>query len=254
MYSFGAMLSFTVAHAAVTQLRRRGRNDELGYRSRPNLRFRGVDWPLFAIVGGLGTALCWIDIVVQYPSTRYAGIAWLAVGFTVYAVYRRRIVGEPLTETVRAPVQLGAAIALEYRNILVPIVEGRESEEAVELACRLAAERRATIVAVRVIVVPLDLPLDTELRDEERRANELLDEAKARSELYGVRVISRIVRARQAGRAIVDEAARRQSEIVVLGTPRTTRPRRAVFGKTVDYVLRNAPTRVMVAAGRKVAV
>ncbi len=43
MYSFGAMLSFTVAHAAIVQLRRKHPNEELGFRGRPNLRFRGVD-------------------------------------------------------------------------------------------------------------------------------------------------------------------------------------------------------------------
>ena len=52
MYSFGAMLSFTVAHVSVIQLRRRYPDDELAFRARPNLRFRGVAWPLFAFFGG----------------------------------------------------------------------------------------------------------------------------------------------------------------------------------------------------------
>jgi APA family basic amino acid/polyamine antiporter len=252
MYAFGAMLSFTIAHAAVVQLRRKGRGEELAFRSRPNLRVRGVDWPLFALVGGAGTAVAWLVVVIQDAPTRYVGLAWLAVGFVFYPLYRRRI-GAPLKETARAPVLLGAAIALEYRNILVPIVEGRESEEAVDVACRLAAERRATIVALRVIVVPLELPLDAYLPDEVRRADELLARARAVGELYGVRVIGRIVRARQAGRAIVDEALRRQSDIVVLGAPRVKHARRQLFGKTVDYVLRTAPTRVMLAAGKRAA-
>jgi APA family basic amino acid/polyamine antiporter len=252
MYAFGAMLSFTIAHASVVQLRRKGRRDELAFRSRPNLRFRGVDWPLFALVGGAGTAIAWLVVVVQDAPTRYVGLGWLALGFVFYPLYRRRI-GAPLRRTVRAPVLLGAAIALEYRNILVPIVEGRESEEAVDVACRLAAERRATIVALRVIVVPLEQPLDTRLPEELHRADELLDQARAVGELYGVRVIGRIVRARQSGRAIVDEALRRQSDIVVLGAPRAKHARKQLFGKTVDYVLRNAPTRVMLAAGRRAA-
>jgi APA family basic amino acid/polyamine antiporter len=252
MYAFGAMLSFTIAHVAVIQLRRKQTGEELTFRARPNLRIRGVDWPLFAIVGGLGTATAWVVVVVQDAPTRYVGLAWLAVGFVFYPLYRRHI-GAPLRRTVRAPVLLGAAIALEYRNILVPVVEGRESEEAVEVACRLAGERRSTIVALRVIVVPLEQPIDVLLPEEEERANELLDQARAVGELYGVRVIGRIVRERQAGRAIVEEALRRQSEIVVLGAPRAKHTRRAVFGKTVDHVLRNAPTRVMVASGKKAA-
>ena len=57
MYAFGAMLSFTIAHASVIALRMKGGDEELEWRARPNLRFRGVDWPLFAILGGIGTGL-----------------------------------------------------------------------------------------------------------------------------------------------------------------------------------------------------
>src|SRR5439155_5953694 len=55
MYAFGAMLSFTIAHIAVVQLRRKPSAEEQTWRARPSLRIRGVDWPIFAVVGGLGT-------------------------------------------------------------------------------------------------------------------------------------------------------------------------------------------------------
>jgi basic amino acid/polyamine antiporter, APA family len=250
MYAFGAMLSFTVAHAAVIQLRRRPPRVEEPYRVPPSFRFRGVDWPLFAVVGGFGTAAAWLVVIEQDAPTRYAGLGWLAAGFAFYVLFRRHL-GLPLARTVRAPIQLGPAIALEYRTILVPIVSGPESHESVDLAARLAAERGATIVALRVIVAPLDQPIDADMHDQELEADHLLDDARATAELYGVRVIDRIVRARNAGRAIVEEAERRQAEIIVLGAPRGRH--RDIFGKTVDYVLKNAPCRVMIAAGRKAA-
>src|SRR5207247_4167200 len=137
MYAFGAMLSFTIAHVAVIALRVRGRQEELEWRARPSLRIRGIDWPLFAIVGGLGTGIAWLVVVLKDAPTRYAGLAWLVAGFAFYVVYRR-IMRLPLRQTSRAPVPLGPALALEYRSILVPIVAGRESQEAVEVAARLA--------------------------------------------------------------------------------------------------------------------
>jgi APA family basic amino acid/polyamine antiporter len=150
---------------------------------------------------------------------------------------------------VRAPVVIGPAAALEYRSILVPVGPGREREEAVDVACRLAAERGATIVAVAVVEIPMELPLDARLPEEEARADELLDEARAIGELYGVDVIGRLLRARSAGRAIVDEAERRNAEIIVVGAPRRdSRTRGPIFGDTVDFVLKQAPCRVMVAA------
>jgi APA family basic amino acid/polyamine antiporter len=152
---------------------------------------------------------------------------------------------------MRAPVPLGPALALEYRSILVPVVSGPQSHEAVDVAVRLATERAGRIVLLRVIVVPLELPLDADLGDQTEEANRLLDEATALAAGYGVRTVERVVRARHAGRAIVHEAERRGSEIVVLGAPRGSH--KAIFGKTVDYVLKYAPCRVMVAAGRKAA-
>ncbi|TMJ96642.1 MAG: amino acid permease [Actinobacteria bacterium] len=237
MYSFGAMLSFTVAHASIVALRRKARAEDVVYRSRPNLTIRGVSWPLFALVGGLGTGAAWLVVVVQDAATRWAGLAWIAIGFLVYAVYRRRYVGEPLGATVRAPAAFGPALALEYRRLLVPIVVGQPSDNALDVACGLAAERRSQIIALNVIEVPLDLPLSAELPGEEDRANLELDEAQAIGDSYGITVVDRLVRARSAGEAIVEEAERRGSEIIVLGASR----RLLTVGK-------HAPCRVMVAA------
>jgi APA family basic amino acid/polyamine antiporter len=250
MYAFGAMLSFTIAHAAVVALRVRMRGQELEWHARPNVRFRGIDWPVFAILGGVGTAFAWLVVVIEHPGPRYAGLGWLVAGFVFYPLYRRHL-KVPLKVTQRAPVPLGAALALEYRSILVPVVAGPEAREAVELAARLATERAGRVVLLRVVVVPLELPLDADLTEQLDAANELLDELRAIAEPYGVRVVERVVRERNAGRAIVGEAERRGAEIIVLGAPRGRH--RAIFGHTVDYVLKNAPSRVMVAAGKRAA-
>jgi basic amino acid/polyamine antiporter, APA family len=253
MYSFGAMLSFTIAHVSIVALRYRRREEELVFKGRPSFRFRGVDWPVFALVGALGTGLAWLVVVVKTPSTRWAGLAWLIVGFVMYAVYRRRVVRAPLMATVRAPVYVvGPALELVYRTILVPIVRSSESEEALVAAARLAAERRATIAIVHVIEVPLDRPLDAVTPEEENEAYDLLEQARGLAETYGVRAVTRLVRDRRAGPAIVREATQRNVELIVVGTRRRAAGR-AIFGGTVDYVLKNSPCRVLLVAGRKAA-
>jgi basic amino acid/polyamine antiporter, APA family len=255
VYSFGATFSFTVAHASIVRLRVKDRDrGEIAYRSRFNMQFRGISWPLFAILGGLGTGLSFLVIVIQTPSIRYTGTAWLVIGFVFYVVYRRRMLHASLSETIRAPVEFGPAAVLEFRSILVPIAPGYASDEAMDFACRLAAERRASIVALTAIEVPLELALDAELPDDVREANAQLDEARAIGDSYGVTVIGRIARTRNIGRAIVDEAVRRSSEIIVMAGPRRVRlqrGRRQIFGDAVDFVLRHAPCRVMVATPRE---
>ena len=251
LYSFGATFSFTVAHASIVRLRMlpAGEEAQVG-RARPNLRLGGVEWPLFAIVGGLATAVSFVVILLQNEATRWTGIGWIAVGLVGYTVYRRRWVRESVRATVKAPPAYGPALALEYRRLLVPVVAGPASDEALEVAVGLAAERRAQIAAVSVLEVPLDLPLDAALEEEERLANRELDEARVRGRERGVSVLPRLVRARSAGRAIVEEAERRGSEIIVIGAPPggPSRRKHAAFGRTVDYVLRHAPCRVLVTA------
>ena len=256
MYSFGATLSFTIAHASLVALRVRRPDEELAYKARPNLRFRGVEWPVFAILGGLCTAVAFLVIVIQDAATRWAGFGWIAAGLVAYAVYRRAFVHAPMSETVRAPaLVLGPALQIDYRTIVVPVVRSAESEEALVAAARLSAVRGTTIAVMTVIEVPLSLPIDAPLPDEEDAADRLLGSSRALLESYGVRAVTRIARGRRASQAIVEEAERRNAELVVLGAPRHRRPRPGtpLFGKTVDSVLKDSPCRVLVTAGRQEA-
>jgi APA family basic amino acid/polyamine antiporter len=148
---------------------------------------------------------------------------------------------------------LGPSLTVEYRTIVVPVVRSFESEEALVAAARLAAERAARLVVVHVVEVPLDLPLDVELPELEREANDLLDQSAAIVESYGVRTVVRLLRARAAGAAIVEEAEGRNAELIVIGAPRVRPGRKRIFGTTVDYVLRHSATRVLITAGRRAA-
>jgi APA family basic amino acid/polyamine antiporter len=178
------------------------------------------------------------------------GLGWLGAGLLGYLVYRMRFVGAPVRATVKLPPAFGPALALEYRRLLVPVVSGQASDDAFDVAASLAAERGAQIAAVHVLEVPLDLPLGADMAEAVANADRELDEARAIGDSYGITVIPRLVRGRSAGQAIVEEARRRGSEIIVVGAARKEigRRKRAVFGQTVDHVLKNAPCRVMVTA------
>ena len=180
LYSFGATLSFTVAHFSLVRLRMKQRGStEAFYRARPNLMIGGIEWPLFALVGGLATGASFLVIVAQNPTTRWVGLGWILSGLAFYVVYRRRWVKASLRGTVKAPPAFGPALALEYRRLLVPVVAGQPSDDALDVACSLAAERGARIVALNVLEVPLGRPLDDDMEALEDAANDELDEAIA---------------------------------------------------------------------------
>src|SRR5919108_554682 len=73
IYAFGAMLSCTIAHLAVIALRVKHPDAERPWRGPGNLSFRGVDLPMFAVLGGLGTAIAFVVVTVLNIETLAAG-------------------------------------------------------------------------------------------------------------------------------------------------------------------------------------
>ena len=246
LYAFGAMISFTIAHVSVVALRIKQPEAERPYRLPLNISFRGRQLPVTAIIGGLGTFTVWWVVVVTHVDGRYVGLSWMAVGIATYVVYRKRK-GMALTTTVMAP-PLPAFVQedIVYDQLLVPVVGSQVTDEMMVLACQLATERNSAIDALYVIEVPFNLPLDARLVEEREKAKRVLDRAAIIADQFGVRMTPIVVAARSAGRAIVDEATDRRSEVIILGAPRKRRIAERVFGRTIDYVLEHAPCEVLV--------
>ena len=246
LYAFGAMISFTVAHVSVVWLRYKEPETRRPFRTPLNITVGGYAVPILAVVGGLGTFTVWCVVVATHPMGRLIGFVWMGLGIAMYVVYRRAK-GYSLTRTVEkvvVPVSMQADI--DYDQILVPIVGSRISDEMMVLACQLATEKKSSIDALVVIEVPMNLPLDAPLVDERARADRVLKAAAVIASQFKVKLNPVVVTGRNTGRTIVEEADRRRSEVIILGTVRKRRIADRVFGGTVDYVLQHAPCEVLV--------
>jgi APA family basic amino acid/polyamine antiporter len=244
MYSFGAMLSFTIAHFAVIQLRRSRPDEDRLWKPPLNVRMLGVEVPVSAVVGGFGTFTAWIVVMALNPRTLAIGLGWMAFGIAVYLLYRRsqRL---PLTETVKVvlPEPLGVE-EVEYRSVLVGFSDDREfSPEMVATAVKLASKRRRGIHVHSMMTVPTNLPLDAKMPERETEAQSKVEEAKL---IGGQRVTGHVARVRpgQAGYSVADEAAEIKAEAIVVGL----RYRNGVplYDKTLQTVLGERPCRVIV--------
>src|SRR5256714_2611441 len=139
LYSFGAMLSFTVAHISALRLRQRFPDVKRGWKPPFNFRFRGVELPLTAVLGGLGTFSAWIVVMALNLRTLVVGAGWMLLGLAIYYFYRERC-DLPLSKTVKVvtPEPLGVE-EVEYQSVLVAFEDDEPfSEEAVATAARLA--------------------------------------------------------------------------------------------------------------------
>jgi basic amino acid/polyamine antiporter, APA family len=243
MYAFGAMLSFSIAHASVIRLRITQPDRRRPYRGPGVLRIRGYELPVFALIGLTGTVLAFVVVTILHIGVAIAGTAWLAIGIAFYTVYRHRQ-GLDLTTTTKvavpAPVTEHEA---EYQSVLVALDVKQYSEGAIATAVKVAARRRRGIHVLVTIPVPASSPITADMPEQELAAQAIVEQAR----LQGGRRVSghyEKVRPGQAGRMIVNEARQMRAQAIVLPLPARTGS--SVFGKTVETVLADRPCRVII--------
>ena len=243
LYSFGAMLSFTTAHVAVIALRYRQPDIERPYRVPWNVRFRGGELPLGAVIGALGTFVAWLSVVALHVEARTVGLAWMAVGMVGYFVYRR---ANGMSATAQYKLPRAAAPEgfreLAYRSAIVPIFGEDLSGRTMRAAARLV-DPDASIAAIVFLEVPPQLSLDAGMAAEEQAAQDVLEAARRRARDDKLKIRTAVVRTRSVGAGIVEEALRRNAEVIYLDFADA---RRAGLGVTASYVLEKRPCRVVI--------
>jgi len=249
VYSFGAMMSFTIAHASVVILRVRRPDAERPYKLGGNVRVRGYEIPVGAVVGGIGTFATWVSLVVLHGDARYIGAGWLAVGMIGYLLYRRHLGLDPrLTYRLEHRQPPAWFRELEYGSALVPLFSTDVDGSALRAAAKLVGPE-AVVDCVYVLQVPSHLPLDARLDDEEQLGRGVCEAARIAGRRAGVKKVqTRLLRARNPGAALVEEARRNRSEIIYLGTTHAPPSERAL-GPLATYLLAKRPCRIVVESG-----
>ncbi len=247
MYAFGAMLSFTVAHAAVIRLRIKYPERRRPYRGPGNVRIGGRDLPVFAMLGGVGTLLAFGVVTALHLDVAAAGVGWLALGIVVYVLYRRNQGLDLMTTTKIAVPKPVVDSEAEYESVLVALESQTFAPAAILTAAKLAARRRRGIHVLVMIVVPNSSPLSASLPDQEVAAQAVIEQAKL---LGGRRVSGHVekVRAGQAGAMIVHEAKEMRAKAIVMPLPPRTGGG-STFGRAAEFVLGKRPCRVILQSG-----
>ena len=169
----------------------------------------------------------------------------MGVGLLMYVVYRKAK-GYSLTKTVEKVVVPASMQAdIDYDQILVPITGTRISDEMMVLACQLATEKKSSIDGLYVIEVPAQPAARRAPGQRARQGGAGAQGGALIASQFKVKFTPNVVTARQAGRAIVEEAARVRSEVIMVGTTRKRRIGNLIFGRTTDYVLDHAPCEVL---------
>jgi nucleotide-binding universal stress UspA family protein len=134
---------------------------------------------------------------------------------------------------------------IQLKEILVPVDGSQASLEALALACVLARRSKGKVYAVYVIEVARTLPLDADLSPEAGEGEDVLGRAEQVADSLDFEVSGELLQARDAGRAIVDEAIERDVDGILLGIEYKRPLGEFQMGWTSQYILRNAPCQVV---------
>jgi APA family basic amino acid/polyamine antiporter len=273
LYAFGAMLAITIAQLSIIRLRISEPDRPRPFRVPFDVSWRGARLPLPALFAALLSGLAFISVLAYHERARWVGLGWMAFGLLFYVVYRKVFEGTTLTKRVSVTEQALTKQVPEvaFRNILVPVFGTKLDDDIVSTAGRLAAaeqeeaeggEEETRLGIVYVIHVPLTLPLDAELPpDVEEEARRALKRATEVGEEYeDVKVVPRVLRARDVGAGIVEAARRDGAEAIVIGGEPPSKikggarlggigaAKPAEIGAATEYVLKKAPCRVLLTA------
>jgi APA family basic amino acid/polyamine antiporter len=245
LYSFGAMLSFTTAHAAIVALRVKDPDRERPYSTPWGVRIRGHVIPMTAVIGGIGTLGAWIAVTVLHSEAKVVGIPWMVVGMVGYFLYRR---GQKLSpwRSYRLPREERPEDfqELEYTTALVPIFGDDVSATALRSAAKLIGED-GVLYAIFVLPVPRQLSLEAGLEEEEAHGRSVLESARIQARRLGIKIHTGLIRTRNPGAALVEEAERVHCDVIYWSAIHAPAGERGI-GPTATYLLGRRPCRVII--------
>jgi nucleotide-binding universal stress UspA family protein len=134
-----------------------------------------------------------------------------------------------------------------FRRAVIALSGGPVDNIVVRLALEVSHHAHAELIAVHVVELNWTQPLDADVAERSEEAQRVLDAAEGIAETMHCTLESVLVQARDVGAAIVDEAAARDADLLILGLPYRTRfGGDFAIGRAIPYALKNAPCAVWV--------
>lgn len=132
-------------------------------------------------------------------------------------------------------------------KVMVALRDAQSVESLVALACQVANGMDAELSALHVVEIPMATPIEADDEVLDRPGHDILEHARRyAAKRFSRQITTKLLRARQAGEAIVGEASEQGIESLVMGYHQPHTLGEILLGSTVQYVARHAPCRVIV--------
>jgi nucleotide-binding universal stress UspA family protein len=136
--------------------------------------------------------------------------------------------------------------------VLVSLTGAALDNQLMAVACSVAkTKQNVEVRAIYGIEVPRTLPVNAEMPEKTRQAEEALKNAAAIARKFDVTIGQDVLQSRHLGQSLVDASGAHGCALVIIGVPyHLGMNGEFELGETVDYLLKNAPSRVWVIRGQ----
>ncbi len=133
-------------------------------------------------------------------------------------------------------------------TVLVPLANPRTEQYLVELACTVASARNGRVVAIHVVQVPTQTPIDQAATRAGHTSARILEAAAEHAEAFDIPFESHSVFSHRSIEEVFDAARRHRADLVVMGWRRST-PLAGRAETVVDELAHELPADLLVLDG-----
>jgi len=135
----------------------------------------------------------------------------------------------------------------QFHRAVLALNGGASDARIVRLLASAATKTKIELIAVHVVEIDWTLPLDADIAGRSEDVQRVLDSAEEIAEAFKVKLEPVLLQACDVAAAIVDEATERGADLLVVGLPYRKRfGGEFAIGRTIPYILQNAPCSVWV--------
>ena len=245
LYNFGCQIAFFSTHMALIVMRCKNPSQRKLFKVPFNIKIKGRQIPITAIIGACATLGVWILVIITKPEGRNLGIVWMLIGLSMFFFYRKKKNIPASSHVSIEEIKIPNFKPLSINKILVPIGLGTQIE-TVQVACELAKLHGASVSLIHILDIPSTLPLDTVFPEKVEKASKLLKAGEAVVLEHGLNVEVELIRSRRIEDAILQIINQRGFDLVILGTMKRALKNPKGVGEITEKILTESPCRVWI--------
>jgi nucleotide-binding universal stress UspA family protein len=130
--------------------------------------------------------------------------------------------------------------------MLLAVLNGTDTDQMVlESSFKISDRTKNTIIAVYVIIIPRDKPLDQDIPNLTEKGERILQNAETLASDFKMKIRTQMLQARSKGVAVVNYVIEESVDLLITGIDKTLGGRKLFLDSDTEYILLNSASKVI---------